>query len=211
MALLNTSQQVSKSVINVDTDTSLFDLINLDEKETESLQIDRKHVLSLLQPGNKNPDLDDKNRDLIIMGYGNLYECSKSSLRCIVSKEALLLKSSDFTEFEEINVKTYAVYCHVIPFLAQCVVDRVGCYISREILSEESDDNRILCYLMSADNSAKLHFFTKNRFITHPFSLSAALNKYFLKRDKQTYREWIYCSPEALQLLISGYSQNKAA
>lgn len=206
--LFTTSPQfVPSNVIHVKFDTSLFDLINQDEIQTESLFINLKQILSLRPDGHENPELEDKNGSLRIIGIGNGFECSLFPYKWYVSKDRLVQNSSDTTGLEQINVNSYAIFQHVIPFVQQCVKRNIGCYISRESLSEVSDDNGILCYLMSADNSSKLHAFTKTRFITHAFSISAVLNKYFLKRNKQTYRQWNYWSPEALQLLISDYSK----
>ena len=203
MSFTTNPEFVSRNVINVKFETSLFDLINQDEKQTESLFIDLKQILSLRPDGLEHPDQVDKNGSLRVIGIGNGFECSLFPHKWYVTREKLVQNSLDGSGLQQINVNSYAIFLHVIPFVQQCVERNIGCYISRESFSEASDDNRILCYLMSADNSAKLHAFTKSRFITHSLSLSAVLNKYLLKRNKQTYREWIYWSPEALQLLIN--------
>ena len=203
MSFTTNPEFVSRNVIHVKFQTSLFDLINQDEMRTESMLIDLKHILSLRPDGHEHPDPEDKNGSLRVIGIGNGFECSLSPDKWYVSRDRLVQNSSDATGLEQINVNIYAIFQHVIPFVKQCIEKNVGCYISRESFSETSDDNRILCYLMSADNSAKLHAFTKSRFITHSLSLSAVLNKYLLKRNRETYREWIYWSPDALQLLIS--------
>lgn len=203
MVSLTTFQHVSSNVINVGTETSLFDFSNPFLKQIESLEIDVKYVLPLLQSVSGLPELEDKNRELRIVRYGNAYECTKYPYRVVLSREELLQRSSESAELENMQITTYAVYQHVEPFIRKCVENNIGCYISHEYSDASHRDERVFCYLMTADKSAKLYAASHNKLAVYPLSLSVLFYKMVLKKRKQTpFRDWTYIAPEVLQKLL---------
>lgn len=203
MASLTIAQSVLSNEINVNTDTSFFDLTNPFLKQIEYLEIDVKHILSLLQSASRVPDLEDKNGELKIVRYGNAYECTKYPYRVVLSREELLQSSSETAKLEDMQITTYAFYQHVEPFIRKCVESGKGCYISHEYADSSHSDDRVFCYLMTADKSARLYAVSHNKLSVYSLSLSVLFYKFFLKSRKQTpFREWTYIAPEVLQKLL---------
>ncbi|QBL08845.1 hypothetical protein E0Z06_04630 [Rheinheimera sp. D18] len=204
MTSLTIAQSALSNESNANTDTSLFDLTNPFFKQIESLEIDVTHILSLLQSASGVPELHDKNRELRIVRYGYAYECTKGLYRVILSRDELLQRSSETAELEEIEVTAYAVYQHVKPFIQKCVDNGIGCYISHEYADIlNNSDDRVFCYLMTADKSARLYAVSHNKLAVYSLSLSVLFYKFFLKSRKQTpFRDWTYIAPEVLQKLL---------
>lgn len=203
MASLSIAQSVLANQGYANTDTSLFDLTNQFLKQIESVEIDVTHILSLLQSANRVPKLEDKNRDLIIVRYGNAYECTKGQYRVILNREELLQRSSESAELENMQITTYAVYQHVEPFIRKCVENGIGCYTSHEFAGSMQSDDRVFCYLMTADKSARLYAVSHNKLAVYKLSLSAMIYKMLLKNSWPTFfRDWTYIAPEVLRKLL---------
>ncbi|OYW91750.1 MAG: hypothetical protein B7Z18_09200, partial [Alishewanella sp. 32-51-5] len=115
----------------------------------------------------------------------------------------LFQRSTDATEVEEIEVKAYEVYQHVMPLIKRCLENGIGCYISHEFAGSMQSDDRVFCYLMTADKSARLYAVSHNKLAVYKLSLNAMIYKMLLKNSWPTFfRDWTYIAPEVLRKLL---------